>query len=160
VHLALPDPKPGFYILPLPEETANWGDLALEMPGQPCRVRDLFFAARHANEKQEVKRAMAVEQPSTPGKKPAKKKSSPRKKVPTASAVASAGSQAAPKKKTAGKPAATPSASPSRRAVSPEERYRRIQDAAYFKAEKNGFSGDPSAYWAEAEAEVDRQLSG
>ncbi len=41
----------------------------------------------------------------------------------------------------------------------PEERYRLIQEAAYFKAEKEGFNCDPSKCWLIAEAEVDAQLA-
>ena len=43
--------------------------------------------------------------------------------------------------------------------TSPEERHRLIQQAAYFKAEKEGFTCDPSKYWLVAEAEVDAQLA-
>ncbi|MBW2526365.1 MAG: DUF2934 domain-containing protein [Deltaproteobacteria bacterium] len=39
--------------------------------------------------------------------------------------------------------------------LSPEERYRRIQDAAYFIAERHEFQGDPISFWLEAEREVD-----
>ena len=44
--------------------------------------------------------------------------------------------------------------------VTPEERHRMVERAAYFKAEKNGFQGDASLYWREAEAEVEAQLNG
>ena len=45
--------------------------------------------------------------------------------------------------------------------VSPEERYRMIAEAAYFKAQKRGFvGGDPAQDWLEAEAEIDRKLAG
>jgi len=43
---------------------------------------------------------------------------------------------------------------------SPEERFRLIQETAYFKAEKEGFSSDPSECWLVAEAEVDARLAG
>jgi hypothetical protein len=43
--------------------------------------------------------------------------------------------------------------------VTPEERYRMIQDAAYFRAEKRGFvGGDPGQDWIEAEQEIDALL--
>ncbi|OGV77979.1 MAG: hypothetical protein A3I83_07720 [Methylotenera sp. RIFCSPLOWO2_02_FULL_45_14] len=35
-----------------------------------------------------------------------------------------------------------------------QERYELIQKTAYFIAEHNGFVGDPHAFWAEAEAQV------
>lgn len=43
--------------------------------------------------------------------------------------------------------------------VTPEQRYHMIAEAAYFRAERRGFSGgDPAQDWLEAEAEVDRIL--
>ncbi|HKK06796.1 MAG TPA: DUF2934 domain-containing protein [Gammaproteobacteria bacterium] len=43
--------------------------------------------------------------------------------------------------------------------VSPEERWRRIAEAAYLLAEERGFQGgDPVADWLSAEAEVDASL--
>ena len=43
--------------------------------------------------------------------------------------------------------------------VSPEQRRHMIRDAAYFRAERRGFShGDPVQDWVEAELEVDRLL--
>lgn len=44
-------------------------------------------------------------------------------------------------------------------AVTPEQRYRMIQDAAYFIAERNGFVGDNHAYWLEAEQAIDAKLA-
>ncbi len=43
--------------------------------------------------------------------------------------------------------------------ASPEERYRLIQEAAYLKAEKEGFNCDPSECWLVAEAEVDARIA-
>jgi len=68
-----------------------------------------------------------------------------KKKAPAKKKVAA-------KKKPAAKKAAKTS-------ISPEERYERIQMEAYFIAEKNGFQGDSSTYWAEAERIVDAQFS-
>ena len=45
------------------------------------------------------------------------------------------------------------------RTVTPEERQRLVEQAAYFRAEKDGFRGDPQAYWVAAEAEVEALLS-
>jgi hypothetical protein len=33
-----------------------------------------------------------------------------------------------------------------------------IEQAAYFRAEKHGFQGDPADHWAAAEAEIDADL--
>lgn len=41
-----------------------------------------------------------------------------------------------------------------------EERYRMVQTAAYFIAERNGFSGSPTEYWAAAELEIASRLGG
>ncbi len=48
--------------------------------------------------------------------------------------------------------------SAARRQVSPEERFRMIQEAAYYQAEKEGFDCDPWSCWLVAEAEIDTQL--
>ena len=42
----------------------------------------------------------------------------------------------------------------------PEERYRMVQQAAYFIAEQNKFNGDPMDFWSAAEAQIARMLSG
>ncbi len=78
------------------------------------------------------------------------KKSAPKKAV----------SKAAPARKPAAKSppkaAATPAA-PKKVALSPEERYRKIEQAAYFIAERHGFQGDSAYFWSMAEAEIIRQ---
>ncbi len=51
---------------------------------------------------------------------------------------------------------ATPAAIPLR--PSPEDRYRMVQSAAYFIAEKDGFRGRDTDYWAQAEGEIAAQL--
>ncbi|MFZ0257252.1 MAG: DUF2934 domain-containing protein [Gammaproteobacteria bacterium] len=44
--------------------------------------------------------------------------------------------------------------------ITPEERWNRIADAAYYRAEKRGFvSGDPAEDWLAAEAEIDAELA-
>ncbi|MFZ5557893.1 MAG: DUF2934 domain-containing protein [Pseudomonadota bacterium] len=46
-----------------------------------------------------------------------------------------------------------------RRSVTPEERYRLIQEAAYYRAEQRGFAaGHEIEDWIAAEAEVDAQV--
>lgn len=42
----------------------------------------------------------------------------------------------------------------------PEQHYCMVQEAAYYLAEKNGFSGSSQEYWIAAEAEIERLLSG
>ena len=54
--------------------------------------------------------------------------------------------------------AAPKSAAPSTTTVSAEERYQMIQQAAYFLAERQGFVGDSSGHWIEAERQINEQL--
>lgn len=44
------------------------------------------------------------------------------------------------------------------RKVTSDQRRRMIAEAAYFRAERRGFGGDPIRDWCEAEAEVDARL--
>jgi hypothetical protein len=79
-------------------------------------------------------------------------------KVPTTSQVTApktARKKAAPRAKVAAK-----KAKPAGKAakLTPEERYRMIEQAAYFIAERHGFQGDSEAFWVEAEKEVDARL--
>jgi len=96
------------------------------------------------------------------------KKAGNRKKAPSKSAPKDA---AAPKsteergaaKKAAARKNAAPSAVTKKarhaKRTSVEERHRLIQEAAYFMAEKEGFTRDPSECWLVAEAEVDARLA-
>jgi hypothetical protein len=43
--------------------------------------------------------------------------------------------------------------------VSDAQRRQMIEEAAYFRAERSGFTGDPLADWLAAEAEVDAAIS-
>lgn len=81
-------------------------------------------------------------------------------KIATVSAVAAGA--AAPRKRAAAKaPAKAEAKAPIAAAsVTPEERMKMIEQAAYFRAEKSGFTGDPHAHWVAAEAEVDALLKG
>ena len=81
---------------------------------------------------------------ATPVKKATKK--TPVKANPTASA--------APRKPPAKKVKRAAPRSSGKPHVSPEERFRMIQTAAYYIAEKDGFSGDPSSYWGQAEQKI------
>jgi hypothetical protein len=65
--------------------------------------------------------------------------------------------KAAPRKRAPVKKAAQ-TATAAREPVSSEVRYRMIQEAAYHLAERNGFHGDPTAYWIAAEAQIAKQL--
>lgn len=70
----------------------------------------------------------------------------------------------APKAPKVAKPAAKPVTKPAAKAASkpaptPEERYRMIQEAAYYIAERHGFNGDSAYFWSLAEAEINNRLS-
>jgi len=43
-------------------------------------------------------------------------------------------------------------------AVVDEQRYRMVQEAAYFIAEKAGFKGDNLQYWLTAEKEISKKI--
>lgn len=84
-------------------------------------------------------------------------------KKPAAAKPAAPKQAAAPKKApAAAKPAAKPrgGARAKKSGVSPEQRYRMIQDAAYYIAERHGFTGDNHAFWLQAEQEIDAKLAG
>lgn len=67
------------------------------------------------------------------------------KKSPAKKPVAKAAPKAA---------AVAKSAAPKKSAVTPEQRYKMIEQAAYFIAERHGFNGDSAYFWSLAEAEV------
>lgn len=85
----------------------------------------------------------AAKPAGTSPKKPAAKPAAPRKAAATTKAPARASTRKAASKS----------------AVSPEQRYRMIQDAAYYIAEKHGFTGDNHAFWLQAEQEIDSELA-
>lgn len=87
----------------------------------------------------------------TPAKKAATKPpaaKAPAKKAVTKAPVAKAPVAKAPAKK-----------APAKSSLSPEERYRIIQDEAYFIAERHGFNGDSAYFWSLAEAEINQRFS-
>lgn len=95
---------------------------------------------------------------STTAKKPAAKKTAAatgKAKTATATNKTTTNKPAATRPRTAGRKAAPPALTPT-----PEERYKMIQDAAYFMAEKSGFLGGAMDYWMAAEIEIDAALSG
>ena len=77
------------------------------------------------------------------------------KKSPAKKAVA----KAAPEKKPAAK--AAPKAAPvsKKPEITPEQRYKMVQEAAYYIAERHGFNGDSSYFWTQAEEEINAKLT-
>lgn len=66
---------------------------------------------------------------------------------------------AAAKKPAAEKKLAAPRKTAAKKtAVGPEERYRMVEVAAYFLAERNGFAGSPVDYWTAAEIQISKLL--
>ena len=76
-------------------------------------------------------------------KKPASRKTAPG----SASAEKKTSARRASSKATAGK-----------RKMSPEERYRMVEVAAYYIAERNNFAGSPVEYWSQAETQISIML--
>lgn len=96
---------------------------------------------------------------ATPKKKTAPKTAE--KKLATAKVVAPkkvAPKKAAPKK-TESKKAPAKKASKKSSDISGFERYKMIEVAAYYMAEKNGFAGHAADYWIAAEKEIDKKLA-
>ena len=89
------------------------------------------------------------------------------KEVKKSPAKKAAAPKAAAAKKPAAKAAPAPKAVPAPKAekkkkkpvLSPEQRYQMIKDAAYFIAERHGFSGDSAYFWSLAEAEINAKLN-
>lgn len=103
---------------------------------------------------------------SATAKKPATKPVAKKTTATATTKTAAARKPAATVKKSgpvaAKKPAArTTKAAPAKIAApTPEQRYKMVQDAAYFIAEKNGFQAGSMDYWIAAEAEIAALLSG
>ncbi|APZ42326.1 DUF2934 domain-containing protein [Acidihalobacter ferrooxydans] len=96
--------------------------------------------------------------------KPAAKKSAatatakPAAKTATAKAAKKPAPKATTKPSTGTKKAPTAKKAP---VISAEQRYKMIEEAAYYIAEQNGFDNSRNAvYWLEAEAQIDKMLSG
>ena len=67
--------------------------------------------------------------------------------------------KAAPKAAVAAKkPAAKAAVAAKKTAVTPEQRYKMIEEAAYYIAERHGFNGDSAYFWSLAEAEINAKL--
>jgi hypothetical protein len=85
----------------------------------------------------------------------------PTAKKPAAAKAATAKKPAVAKKPAAEKkPAATkkPAAAKANK-VGPEERYRMVEVAAYFLAERSSFKGNPVDYWTAAEIQISKLLA-
>lgn len=89
-------------------------------------------------------------------KKTTTKKVAPRPRATTRRKEAAADDQA-PASAAAPAPAA-PAAAPDKPKISPEERYKMIQEAAYYIAERHGFNGDSAYFWSQAEAEINARF--
>lgn len=59
----------------------------------------------------------------------------------------------------AAKPASTRKKSLKPAIITSDERYKMIEVAAYYIAEKNGFGHDHQHYWLQAEQEIDAKLN-
>lgn len=82
--------------------------------------------------------------------------------VKAAPAKAAAAKPAAAKpvaEKPAAKKPAAKAAVGKKVAVSPEQHYCMVAEAAYFRAERNGFMSDPVRDWIEAEIEISAMLN-
>lgn len=83
------------------------------------------------------------------------KKSPAKKAAPKAKAV----QKPAAKKPAAKMPAAKAAVVEKKPAITPEQRYKMIEEAAYYIAERHGFSGDSAYFWSLAEAEINTKLN-
>ena len=75
------------------------------------------------------------------------------KKAAPSRTAAGRKTEAAP---SAGKTAARPARSRGNGGWKTDERQRRLAEAAYLRAERHGFQGDPVEHWLAAEAELER----
>lgn len=101
---------------------------------------------------------------STTAKKPAVSKPATKPAAKKTTAAATTAKVAVKKvtTKTATSKTAAAKAAPTKSlaAPTPEQRYRMVQDAAYFIAERNGFKAGSMDYWIAAEVEIEALLSG
>lgn len=93
---------------------------------------------------------MAEEKKAVKPKKASTAKTEAKPKTPS---KAKTGEKATAAKKTAAKATTRKSKTVS---VSPEHRYRMIEVAAYYLAEKDGFAGSPVDYWIAAELQFSK----
>lgn len=95
-----------------------------------------------------AKKAAPAEKKTTTAKTTEKKAAAPKKVATKASTTKATASKKAPAKTSAKKAK-----------IGPEQRYKMVEVAAYYLAERNGFAGNPSDYWIEAEAQIEVMLS-
>lgn len=81
------------------------------------------------------------------------------KKSPAKKAASKAVAAKKPAAKAAPKAAPKAVVAPKKPAISPEQRYKMIEEAAYYVAERHGFSGDSAYFWSLAEAEINAKLT-
>lgn len=92
--------------------------------------------------------------------KPVAPKAAPKAVAPKAPEIkVAAPKEVAPKASAAAKAAPTAKATSSTKTISAQDRYHMIDEAAYYRAEKNGFQVDPHANWIAAEQEIDELLA-
>ena len=88
------------------------------------------------------------------------KKAVGRRKAPAAEGAAPAAPRA--RRKAAVRPAVPPGAAaptPAPAPITPEKRFKMIEEAAYYLAQKDGFRGHPNHYWTVAERQIAEQLA-
>lgn len=93
---------------------------------------------------------------ATVAKKPAAKISTPATEPKKTRVAATKKTESATEKKAPAKKSSAAKAGKVQ--PTPEERYRMVQTAAYFIAERNGFQGYPADHWLQAELEIAMQL--
>ena len=100
----------------------------------------------------------ATATPKAAAKKPAVAKAPA--KPATKTAAAKTATDAAKKSTAAAKKPAAKGASGAKSVFTPEQRYLMVAEAAYYRSERQGFTGDPVQNWVEAEAEIGALFSG
>lgn len=103
--------------------------------------------------------------PASAAKVTAGVKAAAKKPAPAKAAVKKPVAAQAPAKKAAAAAAKRPVAKRATAAggklkVTPEQRYSMVAEAAYYRAQQQGFMGDPVQDWIAAEAEIAALLSG
>lgn len=90
---------------------------------------------------------------------PATKKTAVKKtRTATAKPAAKPAAKAVPAPAPAPAPVTAPA--PKAKSITAEQRYKMIQEAAYYIAQRKGFKSDPLLDWEEAEADIERKLRG
>lgn len=90
---------------------------------------------------------------------PKKKKAAKKKTVKKAASKKTTSKRASARKTTRKAPARKTATQKTGTRISPEDRYKMIEQAAYFLAEKQHFQADPAAIWVQAEKEVDALIA-